>query len=92
MVVFVRDLISASLEKLSAGENETGEIKFHLLKANGYICHTENIPREGLQKEKAGGQSTKGEHGMKIRGRKRKNFKRRTGSREGASKVMVSMK
>ena len=36
---------------MSAGENETGEIKFHLLKANGYICHTENIPREGLQKK-----------------------------------------
>ena len=47
---------------------------------------------KGYKKEKAGGQSTKGEHGMKIRGRKRKNFKRRTGSREGASKVMVSMK
>ena len=38
---------------------------------------------KGYKKEKAGGQSTKGEHGMKIRGRKRKNFKRRTGSQEG---------
>ena len=32
-----------------------------------------------------GGQSTKEEHGMKFRGRKRKNSKRRTGSQEGAS-------